>query len=206
MLTNVDEKHGLMFLPVPKTACLSIQHADAGRSIFGGGCKHARAINMRMQQRAAWNRCFKVAFVRNPWDRLASLWGYFRTMGPGHPRYRGQFNIETSKRVKSCKCFEEFVSDARELKSKDRHFRAQAWWLCEGEDILVDFVGRFESLQRDWDAVCMKVGRPIVKLPHLNRSEHGVYTSLYNDVTARAVRELYAEDIRLFGYSDVGGV
>ncbi len=104
---------------------------------------------------------FSFAFVRNPWDRVVSYY-----------KYLGYAN----------KCdFNSFVSN--ELKRdlwNNRH-----WFVGPQSDYLyldgvlnVDFVGRFENLQEDFNKVCSELGLEAMEVPHINKSHNNASTKL----------------------------
>ena len=95
---------------------------------------------------------------------------------------------------------------------------------CDGR-LLVDFVGKFESLQNDFDQVCARLGIAETTLPHVNATkrtemlrenpDHSQsenprqkrpYVDYYDAALADYVGELYANDIETFGYRFGDGV
>jgi hypothetical protein len=66
----------------------------------------------------------------------------------------------------------------------------------------MDFVGRFESLQHDFDRVCEKIGIPKFKLDFKNRTQRSIsYEDYYDSETRDLVSNLFEKDIDLFKYS-----
>ena len=150
-------------------------------------------------------RLFKFSFVRNPYERIVSEY-----------RYRNYF---------AHRSFRDFVLHKLPRPGWDddyRHVMPQYDMLHDsGGRLLVDFVGRFEHLQRDFTEVCARLGIEDAELPHRNPSnkrsrtlkrrvrtfvfrngEHGTrrYTDFYDDETREAVARLYRRDIEAFGY------
>ena len=98
--------------------------------------------------------------------------------------------------------FAEFVEAVADIPDRisDIHFRSQHTFLYHHGACMVDYVGRFECLERDWDMLMEKFGLP--QLPHQNRSRHVDYRQAYTPQLAAIAAKRYARDIELFGYSD----
>jgi hypothetical protein len=74
-------------------------------------------------------------------------------------------------------------------------------WLTNAEGrIAMDFVGRFERLQLDFDIACQRLGFPTMQLLVVNRSHHKHYTTYYDGDTYQAVKQAFEKDIGYFGY------
>ena len=73
------------------------------------------------------------------------------------------------------------------------------WITDHSGTMLVDFVARFENLQRDMEVVRRKTAKSFT-LQHLNKSERGPYRDYYDDVTRAIVDHWFARDIEAFQY------
>jgi hypothetical protein len=137
-----------------------------------------------------------ATFVRNPWDRLVSLYCYrkWRASNEGFkklPRlvYASftswmQYHLET----------EGF---------RQRNLQPQLSWLCdeEGQES-VDFIGKFENLAQDAHRLCDLLGISPPVLPHLIKSTRNLnYRSYYTPELSEQVSHLYRADIERFDYS-----
>lgn len=125
-----------------------------------------------------WRGYYKFAFERNPWDKHVSAYGWRRRDDPNRLSFR------------------DFVV-GRE--------KPRGWELYTEDDrVVVDFVGRFETLAADLALALRKAGvdAPLV-LPHAksNAARGGDWRAAYDDETRALVAGLYAREIAAFGYS-----
>jgi hypothetical protein len=95
--------------------------------------------------------------------------------------------------------FDEFVARTTDL--DHAHLRPQVEFLfgADGEQ-LVDFVGRWESLGRDFEIICARLGIQVF-LGRENASERCGYRDYYSDFSRKRVETSYQEDIDAFGYA-----
>ena len=139
---------------------------------------------------------FSFSFVRNPWDRLISAYKYLAN-GGNNPRDLKDYESLFSR----YKNFRNTILNWDESFFNQIHFKPQWEWICDdNKNIIVDYVGKFENLQKDYDTVCDKMSIPRTQLPHRNKTERKHYTEYYDDETRRIVAERYARDIEYFGY------
>lgn len=140
--------------------------------------------------RAEFDRLFKFAFVRNPWDRLVSLY---------HFRQQRSVQFGRGRRYKSFS-FEQFLNYELRFKRSG----TQAEFLCDRDGrLLTDYVGRFEQLNEDFGHVARLLGLDVA-LPHRNQSQHKDYRSYYTPATIDLVAHHCRRDLQLFGYTFEG--
>jgi hypothetical protein len=88
-----------------------------------------------------------------------------------------------------------------DLRNLQTSYLTDSWQARNGPGtILVDFVGRYESLQRDFDAVCRTIGLPRLELPRRGATEHPPFAQCYDVEMEEVVYRHFAVDIERFGY------
>ena len=215
----VLHKHKCIYVPIPKVACSSIMSACADilevkfpesewkPELFQTNkwdhLFDRQSVIMPKSRASAYTEYWKFAFVRNPWDRLLSCYSEkIREDGDKENFTAGVSNILLPFGVfRSTMSFEEFARTAVAIADDiaDPHWRSQNTFACQGSRLWVDFVGRFESVERDFQLVCQRIGTDCV-LPHLLRSDHKIYRECYSDALCDLVARRYRRDIDMFGY------
>ena len=195
----ICHKHRFVFIHIPKTGGSTIEklfnlygHENAGDDnilntdiMWGHGTQHLAYTKLLLEVSRDISNYFSFAFVRNPWDRMVSEYFWRR-------RY--------SKRLHR-RNLNQFVRRIHKYRWCTEHFQPQSEFVCDkDENCRVDFIGRFENLQEDFNIVCDKVGISRQELPHKNKSKHKHYTEYYDEETRQIVAEKYAKDIEYFGY------
>ncbi|PCI28602.1 MAG: sulfotransferase [SAR324 cluster bacterium] len=154
---------------------------------------HAKASDAQKElPDEIFNKFYKFAFVRNPWDWQISMY-YFILKEKTHIRHQ---------LVQSMKGFDEYLEWVIETKKPFPRgtTKLQKEVITDSEgNMLVDFVGKFETLGADFQQVCRTLGIEAA-LPHLNNTKHRDYRSYYNDKTKKMVAEHFKEDIETFEY------
>ena len=135
---------------------------------------------------------FKFAFVRNPFDRLASCFRHVIQQGSLQ-------NIQEHPDLHRDMTFERFVDVIVDISvdKMDIHFRPQYTFIPEKPD----FLGRFESLEEDYVKVCEKIGiSGPPQILHKNPTEKTIFKDYYTKESIEKVFRIYKKDFELFGY------
>lgn len=180
-----------LFVWINKTAGASVARAlGINKDLYN----HYTAFELREILGAeTFGSMFKFCFVRNPWDKVVSEF---------------RFRIWTCQNELTPEAdFAEWVRLAyvdRDPRYCDwpKMFLPQLEWMTdETGRIAVDFIGRFENLQADFDTVCDAIRMDRRPLPHKNRSrESRGYRSYYDSETKNIVERIFKPDIEFFGY------
>jgi len=151
---------------------------------------------------------FKFSFVRNPWSRVVSFYNY--------KKYYGLYS------------FKKFAMSflPRTLWNKEYWFVApqNEFILSAHGELLVNYIGKFERLQNDFNNVSDALRIPQSLLPHINNSRqtfryalnnpktfvqkilkkeagHKKYTTYFDNETREFIADLYKTDIEYFNYT-----
>lgn len=211
------EGYGAVYVDIAKVASSSLKVTFA--AILGldldraGGNPHKVEFPRPFESSGTGERLYPglyaFSFVRNPWDRLVSCYRDkivgevkdftgFSDAGIAHCLAR--FDVFSTNMS-----FEAFVYAVASVPDAhaDEHFRSQHIYLTNvWGDLAVDFVGRYENLETDFQYVAERIGFPsTISLPRVQANPQSVnYADYYTATTRDVVATRFAKDIDLFAY------
>lgn len=173
-----------------RTVPLSKYHKDDWAKLIFKRCRLTESIFTRhmpaWQIKAKlgediWNEYFKFCFVRNPWDRALS--NYYFCKGNGSVSnldeyFKGNYGINNNYHMYTI-----------------------------NDELAVDFLGRYETLNEDFDVVCKKLNIPFdgqllnlkgnYKSPDV-RKKH--YSEVWTPEQSQIIAHKCSKEIALLGY------
>jgi len=194
----ICHRNKCIFIHIPRCGGTSIEVALVGRNWWevDKTTQHLIGSTAKKIYKPYWDDYFKFSFVRNPWDRMISLCKY---------SHHYKVNLVNGK-VNFNRYFNRFYPLEIDIRSKSQEDSFDSFNLIENSiylntlNVELDFIGKLENFQEDFNIVCDKIGIPQQVIPHRNRSNHKHYTEYYDDETREIVAQKYAKDIEYFGY------
>ena len=206
-----------LFVHIPKTAGQTIEHVFLSHLGLDQNARPALLLREKLEHESGpprlshlkasdyhqygylseqqYDDYYKFCFVRNPWSRVLSFYRYLR--------FEEQYN------------FDDFVCNVLEQQMQNEPYH---WFLAPQSDfiydqhkqLLINFVGRYERLQADFDHISTQLGLLRTELPVINTSlkfrhannggTKSDYRQLYTTQSIDHVAKLYQRDIDLLGY------
>ena len=183
-----------VFIHIPKTGGTSIR-----RGFFESNVEGPTHGSITPE----WEELFKFAFVRNPYDRIVSAWKMFASgiqdSDWKHPNDEAGIDL---KRFLQIVMDESIPYDGRRT-TTPRKIRHHAIPQTHPFNCLqhADFVGRFETLDKDFQIVCERLGISSEGLPHWNRTQRSTnFMQYFDDDTLAIVNSYFADDFERLGY------
>ena len=141
-----------------------------------------------------YNSLFKFAVIRNPWDRMIS---YYFSPNLGVVKWEKEKFIKFVNNVKPLKYYiaEYNLLDKvfYELNLNVKNDRSKL-------DENIDYIIKFENIEKDFEKVCKKLSIPYQTLPVVNKSYREHYSKYYDEELIELVKRKYRDEIELFNY------
>lgn len=136
---------------------------------------------------------FKFCFVRNPWDKLYAY-------------YRFRTEVEKIPHFLQYKSFNHWVNHPGLLSDLSRYAQLRRnqvdWLVSPNGKVELDFIGRYENLQADFEKLCALIKVRAIVLPKTvlpDRTLH--YREVYTPESKAVADKLFERDINYFGYT-----
>lgn len=132
---------------------------------------------------------YKFCFARNPYDRAISLFFYLK-----------------KNRIKTDISFLDFCRKLERDGCEDIGlYNYNGWSQCNPqvrwiENMKMDFIGKFESLEKDFQILLKNLKLPPIDLPHHNITPHDHFSSYYCEESRQIIQDFYQEDFQSLGY------
>jgi hypothetical protein len=188
----ISDTKKFIFFHLYKTAGTSLSEILKPHSTFSGEGKHFKVFQyLEKYGKDKYNDYFTFGFVRNPWDWQVSLYHYM-LMDKNH----FQHNL-----VKSFPTYNDYLiwRINEDCKPQYTFFSERG---DEDSPISIDFIGKFENLQSDFELLKTKVEIG-GEIPHLVKSNHTHYKDYYNQESWDMLEEAYKKDVEYFGYNNI---
>lgn len=194
----VSHNQKFVFVKTPKTAGTTLvsilrRFTDVSLRNYDMG-DHERYYEI-IDKNSKFTNYFSFSFVRNPWDLRLSRYFYLKNIEVPRKKQKGEVYDETILQTNNfkewCKVGSWFPSEVG----------GQYEFMCNRDGkFAVNFVGKYENLESDFNHVCDELNLPRRNLPKENSTKHKHYTEYYDDETKKIVENAYAKDIEYFNY------
>lgn len=204
----VNDRLRFVFIHVPKTGGTSVREAlealPGGRPGWTTRSKHETLADFQRHAHArvglarrvlgpSLRHFFTCGFVRNPWDRMASLHRYLLDR---HAALLGGAGCSLRDLLERLAAGDPAIRSLHSMRPQT-DFLADA-----GGGMSLGFLGHHEHLAEDFAALAQRLCGAVPALGHANRSSHcgSDYRRAFDAASIDIVARHFAADIRHFGY------
>lgn len=202
-----SKRYKTIFVHNQKTGGSSIEkyfteHIPDAKNLLPRHCYAVQGIAQLGE--VGWKENYSFGFVRNPWSRLVS-WYSMITERPSEGKKNPLFEYVRSH----SKNFEEFLRNCTDEVTEDIKgipytksvVRNQLdYFTDQNGKMAVNFIGKFEQLEIDFQKVIAATSLPHFPLEKTNTTAKKEYRTFYTDETHQLVADRFKKDIEYFGY------
>lgn len=223
-MTIINHSYKFIFVHVPKSAGTSLttffskyskyHDQEIGGTAYGqaiaphfrkrfGIGKHSTASKVRTIVGAeVWSEYYTFGFVRNPFERLFSVYKFLR-------KWEGEKN-NLNTQMRGFSSFEEFIRSKilDDTDGPDNIFKPQIHWLQSAQDPnlrLVNFVGKVEQINENVSSIQQILNLPkfdgLNSVPSLNKTQENSQAVRISQSSVEYILQRYEADFSMYGYS-----
>jgi hypothetical protein len=185
-------KHQCIFVHIPKAAGTSVLQALSGHKDFIRR-DHCLLADFKNAESSLYKKYFSFSFVREPIDRAFSTYRYLLNGG------NGTTDIKIADEIsKLSNNFSDYIIHYLSVERiySNKLLMPQFCFICDSFDnINVDYLGRFESIDEDFAIISNKLQLKTV-LPESNISKKGVLE--VSSEARKKIQSLYKKDFEIF--------
>ena len=145
---------------------------------------HTNATEYKKFLGNEYDKFFKFAIVRNPFDWQVSMYFFMKEQ-------KNHFQHEIINKFN----FNEYI----EWRVNEDFQLQKSFVVDEQDNLIVDFVGKLENIKNDFNHIQDRLNIQ-TSLPHVNKSKHKPYYEYFNRKTSNIILEAFEEDFNFFGY------
>ncbi len=184
----INHKHKFIFIHIPKNAGTSIRNSfdikGYDKQVVSKRYPHSTCSEIKEYcGEKVWNEYYKFAFIRNPFDRLVSFYHFHKS---------DQYKHKIGRERAFNQSFKEWV-----MNTNDKNVTHSQCYYLNDE---INFIGRYENLQIDFNKVCKATKITKYTLPHFNKSQHESWQHYYDQELQDFVYKRYRLDFNRFNY------
>lgn len=197
---HLSGQHNVTFVHIPKSAGTSVgnwirdHHGDSTMTVWWDHptLKHIRKT---------CSSNYTIAIVRNPWDRLVSMYHYAQFGTSPHPAIDSDMIHEMfirSNDYKQWPSFEQWIIDLPSFYTTPNQKGmdvSQLYWIGDDADLVI----RMEDLDVEFEQI-QELFNCNDPLPKQNTTVHQHYRMYYNDRTKDLVAQWFKRDIERWQY------
>lgn len=201
----IAHKHKLIFIHIPKTAGTSIEKAlgikrwdekilrlkkeqKIGGVLYAPQHYTGPMVKMHTKVLPYWNKYFKFSIVRHPYTRvLSEFWWVHRNKGKNFTFNR--------------KGFDKYLQQYYKVLDKDHKLSQYDYLYDKDDNLLVDYVGKFENLESVFVFLKKKFNLTSDNLPLIHKTRNSL--KILNSLTKgqkNFIYKLYHKDFEKFNY------
>ena len=174
--------------------------------------KHSRALEVRkIIGKNLWDMYFTFTFVRHPFDRAVSLYTWIKGMieAEGCRRYfpfkllrkRPFWEYPGTKAFMETNSFSEFIRNKKLLDLAPGFMPQTEWVIDENREVIIDYIGKVETIEKDFQYIASKIDCPEIGIDVHNRSRRKIPNQIIiNEDDREYLFNRFRSDFENFGY------